>query len=189
MSNDTARERMLELLADRAMVGLSEAEASELKDLGGQFPDLADDRSFEKAAAAYSLSTLGATEEMPGSLRSRLEADAFEFMAEKRSALAKTRDAENRAPVVTVGFEKSGFSRALPASFSLLMCGRPVLNLLRTSPRCRHRSRQRNPPRPRRFACSWRLQMTLSEPSGLRQPRTGRLEARWSGATTSNPDI
>lgn len=110
MSNDTARERMLELLADRAMVGLSEAEASELKDLGGQFPDLADDRSFEKAAAAYSLSTLGATEEMPGSLRSRLEADAFEFMAEKRSALAKTRDAENRAPVVTVGFEKSGFS-------------------------------------------------------------------------------
>lgn len=110
MSNDTARERMLELLADRAMVGLSESEASELKELGGRFPELADDRSFEKAAAAYSLSTLGRTEEMPGSLRSKLEADAFEFMAEKRAAFAGAGDVERQAPVVSVGFEKPGFS-------------------------------------------------------------------------------
>jgi len=110
MSNDNARERMLELLADRAMVGLSESEAFELKELGGKFPELADDNSFEKAAAAYSLSTLGSMEPIPGSLRSKLEADAFEFMAEKRSARERSGIGERQAPVVSVGFEKPGFS-------------------------------------------------------------------------------
>lgn len=114
MSNDTARERMLELLADRAIFGLDEAEAAELKELGKRFPELADDRSFERAAAAYNLSSLRKVEQMPAGLRSKIEADAsgiFESRAEEeKKTFVSPEPPFEPAEVASVKFEKPGFS-------------------------------------------------------------------------------
>lgn len=106
MSNDIARDRMLELLADRAIFGLNEAETAELRELETRFPELASDKSFERAAAVYSVSTVGTIEQMPASLRTRLEAAAAEMFAEEAEVPAM----EIPAPVTAVGFDKPGFS-------------------------------------------------------------------------------
>ena len=56
-------ERMLDLLADSATVGLSESEKEELKKLEAEFPELAGDDSFELAAAAFALANSEEDEE------------------------------------------------------------------------------------------------------------------------------
>jgi hypothetical protein len=63
--------RQQELLADRALEGLSEAELRELETLGG-----AGDDSFDYAAAAAALAELGPVEPMPAALAAKVLADA-----------------------------------------------------------------------------------------------------------------
>jgi hypothetical protein len=60
-------DRQQQLLADRALEGLAEAEALELHGLGG-----AGDDSFDVAAAAVALADLGAAEPMPEALAARI---------------------------------------------------------------------------------------------------------------------
>jgi len=60
-------DRQQQLLADRALEGLAEAEALELHGLGG-----AGDESFDVAAAAVALADLGAAEPMPEALAARV---------------------------------------------------------------------------------------------------------------------
>lgn len=110
MSNDTARDRMLELLADRAIFGLNEAEAAELRELETRFPEVASDNSFERAVAAYSVSTVGTIEQMPASLRTRLESTAAEMFGETVEVSEPVPALEITAPVTAVGFDKPGFS-------------------------------------------------------------------------------
>lgn len=109
MTDDIARERMLELLADRAIFGLNASESAELEELALRYPELASDASFEKASAAYSIATLGAVEELPASLRSRLDQTAAEMFAasEAPSSVPVTPEP---APIASVSYDKPAFS-------------------------------------------------------------------------------
>lgn len=78
MSHDTPpnTERLLDLLADRALMGLDPAEAMELQRLLESEPGI-DGASMDRAAAALDLALHGAGDEpLPASLRAKLEAGA-----------------------------------------------------------------------------------------------------------------
>lgn len=68
------RERLLELLADRAVFGLDVAEEAELADLLTVHP-AADIDGLDRLAAAVAVATGRPTEELPAGLQARLEAD------------------------------------------------------------------------------------------------------------------
>jgi hypothetical protein len=69
--NDPRHDRLLELLADRALVGLAPEEAAELTLLLQQFPN-EDADAFDRAAAATQLARLARIEQMPAHLASRI---------------------------------------------------------------------------------------------------------------------
>ena len=73
--NEKDRELLLDLLTRQATEGLGSAEARQLAALEGS-----DDDSFDLAAAAVLLSEFGATEPLPGHLRSKIAADASEIV-------------------------------------------------------------------------------------------------------------
>lgn len=66
-----SRDRLWELLADRATQGLSQAEARELDALLAQHPDV-DPDSMDLAAAAVDLAIAESADAMPASLKSRI---------------------------------------------------------------------------------------------------------------------
>jgi anti-sigma-K factor RskA len=66
------KEKMLNLLADRAVFGLNESETVEFEQLAREFPELAKDRSFEKAAAAFAILNVEETEALPSHLSARI---------------------------------------------------------------------------------------------------------------------
>lgn len=82
-------EKLLDLLCKKAVSGLNESETEELKRLETEFPDLADDDSFELAAAAINLSAIDSNEKMPAHLRTAISAQAAEFF-EPNEELQKT---------------------------------------------------------------------------------------------------
>jgi hypothetical protein len=84
MNEDIKKERMLELLADRALFGLNEREEQELKNLQAEFPAFGEDASFEHAAAAIGLVNLKTDEEMPPTLQTKILADADKFFAAQK---------------------------------------------------------------------------------------------------------
>ena len=66
-----SRDRLWELLVDRATQGLSDIETRELDALLRQHPDI-DPNCMDLAAAAVDLATVSAAEPMPASLKSRI---------------------------------------------------------------------------------------------------------------------
>jgi hypothetical protein len=78
------KEKMLNLLADQALFGLSEAESAELEQLKKEFPELAADNSFELAASAINLTNLDASERLPAHLQAKIMDSAEEFFAPKQ---------------------------------------------------------------------------------------------------------
>lgn len=87
---DLRRNRLLELLADEAIFGLSEEEVMELEQLKKEFPEWKEDFSLELTAAAINLSDLDVSEEMPSSLRTKIFANADEFFKEKIQETSNT---------------------------------------------------------------------------------------------------
>lgn len=85
MSN-MSKERMLDLLTDQILFGLSEDESAELKELQTLFPELKNDNSLELTASAIGLTSLEEIEPMPAHLRTRILADADEYFASTKSA-------------------------------------------------------------------------------------------------------
>jgi Anti-sigma-K factor rskA, C-terminal len=83
--NELEKERMLDLLIAQATGDLTETEARELRELEQKFPELADDNSFELAAASFSIANLDASEPMPVALQSKILADAGKFFASEKS--------------------------------------------------------------------------------------------------------
>ena len=80
------KQRMLELLADQTLFGLTEGETAELEKLKDSFPDFKNDDSFERAAAAINLINLGIDDSLPAHLQTKLEAQAREFFAAPQKA-------------------------------------------------------------------------------------------------------
>lgn len=80
------KEKMLELLADETLFGLTAEESAELQRLEEIFPDFRNDDSFERAAAAINLINLDIDDALPPHLLAKLEAQAGEFFAAPREA-------------------------------------------------------------------------------------------------------
>ena len=78
--------RLLELLADKTLFGLSEEESLELKALQNEFPDWEEDTSLELTAAMIDLSYLEVNDPMPQGLRARVSANAEKFFNEKEKS-------------------------------------------------------------------------------------------------------
>jgi len=78
--NPARHERLLELLTDRALVGLGAREQIELAELLLECPEF-DPSSFDSAAAAIALAGLGAVEPLPARLAAQIEADAAGALA------------------------------------------------------------------------------------------------------------
>lgn len=112
--NTDKKERLLELLADEAIFGLSKEEIIELNDLKNEFPDWEDDFAFEQAAAMIALTGADTNASMPANLRKNILADSekffgsaqetqevFSFAPESRNAagaLARERNVVETAP-------------------------------------------------------------------------------------------
>ena len=99
MSNKIEDEKMLELLADQAVFGLSEKELRELERLENEYPNLSLDPTFEVAAAAVGLSKIDSSEHMPASLQSKILADADEFFGAAQVVNEEPRKHEVVEPV------------------------------------------------------------------------------------------
>lgn len=80
------QERMLELLADQTLFGLTGEETAELENLKVSFPDLKNDNSFEIAAAAINLVHLKIEDALPSHLQAKLEMQAGEFLGVQQKA-------------------------------------------------------------------------------------------------------
>lgn len=79
--NEENKEKLLNLLADQAIFGLTETESAELEKLKKEFPEFADDYSFELAATAINLSNLDVSEALPAHLQAKISDAADDFFA------------------------------------------------------------------------------------------------------------
>jgi hypothetical protein len=78
--SEQQKDKMLELLSDKATFGLSDAELAELAQLEKDFPELNDD-SFEFAAASIGMLNLDTSEPLPAHLRTKIAANAEQYFA------------------------------------------------------------------------------------------------------------
>jgi len=79
-SHEPSRDRLLELLADRTVFGLTDAEAAELERLLVSFPDV-DHEELERLAADLAMSSVPASPEpMPAEVQARILANAASYI-------------------------------------------------------------------------------------------------------------
>ncbi len=83
---NSEREKLLELLADQTVFGLSDEELMELKHLKNEFPDWEDDISLELTAAMIGLSDLNTDDVLPADLRAKIFANADDFFGAKEES-------------------------------------------------------------------------------------------------------
>lgn len=81
------KEKMLELLSDKAVFGLTDAEIAELAALEESFPEFQDE-SFELAAATIGMMNLDISEPMPAHLRTKIASDAAQFFASRKETVS-----------------------------------------------------------------------------------------------------
>jgi hypothetical protein len=91
------RDRLFELLTDRALVGLGQREQIELAELLVKAQDV-DIAAFDKAVAAITLASLGNVEPMPAGLAERLEEAAVGNPNRPASDFMTTRQLDKLAP-------------------------------------------------------------------------------------------
>ena len=101
--SDMKKERMLELLADRAVYGAGMSNVEEFETLSKDFPELAGDDSFELAASAFAVSEIQVEDSMPHNLKASILQDADAYFGEMRAA-----EPESSAPVEAEKSESSG---------------------------------------------------------------------------------
>jgi len=104
---DLQKERLLELLADQTIFGLSEEEIMELGQIKKQFPDWEEDFSLELTAAMIGLSDLDTNDMLPANLRAKIFANADVFFSPNK----ESEEALNFAP-------KANKAVSLPATES-----------------------------------------------------------------------
>lgn len=77
--SEKEKERLLDLLTDRVLFGLTAEQESELQELEEKYPDIKGDESFDLTAGAINLTKVETIEPMPENLRVKVLADANEF--------------------------------------------------------------------------------------------------------------
>jgi anti-sigma-K factor RskA len=85
--SEEKKEKMLELLSDKAIFGLSDEELAELAEMEKDFPAL-NDESFELAAASIGMLNLETSEPMPAHLRTKIAADAEKYFASRKAEVS-----------------------------------------------------------------------------------------------------
>ena len=128
------KEKMLELLSDKATFGLSEEELTELARLEKEFPELNDD-SFELAAASIAMLNLDTNEPMPAHLRTKIAQDAENYFASRKAeapAAETSPEKEEFQKTFTLEPKKSIFSW-LGWAVAALACLVLVVNIYRTN--------------------------------------------------------
>ncbi len=85
--NEREKEKMLELLSDKAVFGLTDAEIADLSELEKNFPEVNDD-SFEFTAAKIGMINLDTGEQLPAHLRTKIIADADKYFASRKDFAA-----------------------------------------------------------------------------------------------------
>lgn len=88
--NQSKEEQLLDLLSKKAVSGLDTGEFNQLNLLEKEFPDWADDDSFELAAAALNTAAIEIKEEMPAHIRSKILADSDQFFEAEKGEFQKT---------------------------------------------------------------------------------------------------
>lgn len=84
--NEIKKERLFELLTDETLFGLDERESAELDELKKQFPEWANDVSFELAAAKINLTGLDKSESLPANLRAKIISAAEDFFSDTETS-------------------------------------------------------------------------------------------------------
>ena len=77
--SEANKQQIVDLLADKAIVGLSDTELLELEALEKEFPEFAVDESFDEAAAVFHVA-LTEIEEMPSHIKNRLIDSGEEYV-------------------------------------------------------------------------------------------------------------
>ena len=120
------REKLLELLSDQVLFGLSDEESAELERLKRHFPDW-EKNSFESAATAISLSKLPVDEELPEHLREKISMLAEDFFSQKNEVtddvgttpVSPEISATKTEPAQTFGWNWLGWAVAMVALVAL----------------------------------------------------------------------
>jgi len=91
--SEQEREKMLELLSDNAVFGLTETELAELAELEKNFPEFSDEsselkQSLEFSAAAIGMLNLDTSEPLPAHLRTKIASDAEKYFASHNTETA-----------------------------------------------------------------------------------------------------
>lgn len=84
--SEKEKERMLDLLTDQVLFGLTPEQKTELEEFEGKYPELKDNNSFDLTAGAISLTKIEEIEPMPEHLRSKILSSADEFFSEQASS-------------------------------------------------------------------------------------------------------
>ena len=119
--NEENKEKMLNLLADRAIFGLSEKETAEFARLATEFPALAEDNSFEIAAAAFGLVNLEAAQSLPLHLNSKILSNAENFFAAHKGATEQQQKTLTLPPPKRSIWNSLGWAAAALACVALLV--------------------------------------------------------------------
>lgn len=77
--SEKEKEKLLDLLTDRVLFGLTPEQEAELKELEEKYPDVKGDESFDLTAGAINLAKVKTIEPMPEHLRTKILANADEF--------------------------------------------------------------------------------------------------------------
>jgi Anti-sigma-K factor rskA len=91
--NELEKQKMLELLSDKAIFGLSEQELADFAEFEKNFPELNDD-SLESTAAKIGMINLDTSEQLPAHLRTKIIADADKYFASRKEFAAPEKPEE-----------------------------------------------------------------------------------------------
>ncbi len=91
--SEQEKEKMLELLSDKAVFGLTETELAELAELEKNFPEFSDEsleltQSLELSAATIGMMNLDTSEPMPAHLRTKIASNAEKYFALRKTEVA-----------------------------------------------------------------------------------------------------
>lgn len=98
--SEKEKERMLDLLTDRVLFGLTPEHESELQELENKYPELKSDDSFDLTAGAINLTKVEKVEPMPEHLRVKILANVDNFFG-KQEVAAKIIDFHPKLREVT----------------------------------------------------------------------------------------
>jgi hypothetical protein len=96
MSTDN-KDRIMNLLADRAIQGLSQEELSELNELLQKYPEW-DNPYLDLTAAAVNLADIEIDEPLPDELRQRIMANAFQYVNSTQAETEQERNSQEQYP-------------------------------------------------------------------------------------------